>query len=198
MQQSKPVSSPVSSPPPSPRVLSAFTAFFQKQPGTWHSERTYHYTDRRPQERETSDTTFDVSVLSDLELSSLLAPFGVKVSPMAVQAFRVSFLTNMESKEEQVKASVSLAFVVENWSDGMLKGGYYRDQGYEEKGLRAGSFEWSNDELRMTTEYSKVISVDEIKLIQPDVRLRRIVNYGKGENEGKAELVGYGVEIKQD
>ena len=51
----------------------------------------------------------------------------------------------------------------------------------------------------MTTNYTRVVSVDSITLINPDTRIRRILNYLRppaGQPLEKLGLVGFGVEQK--
>jgi hypothetical protein len=55
-------------------------------------------------------------------------------------------------------------------------------------------------ELLMTTTYTRVVSVDSITLINPNLRIRRILNYRRpleGEALQEIVLVGFGVEQKQ-
>jgi hypothetical protein len=51
----------------------------------------------------------------------------------------------------------------------------------------------------MTTNYTEVVSVDSITLINPTFRIRKIINYHRPE-EGmplqNPRLVGFGVELK--
>ncbi|MFM6895867.1 MAG: phycobiliprotein lyase, partial [Microcystis panniformis] len=53
--------------------------------------------------------------------------------------------------------------------------------------------------LLMTTNYTRSVSVDSITLINPDLRIRKIINYQRpqeGEPLEKVLLVGFGVECK--
>ena len=55
-------------------------------------------------------------------------------------------------------------------------------------------------ELLMTTTYTRVVSVDSITLINPELRIRRIINYQRPQNHEPLNtvlLVGFGVEQKQ-
>lgn len=120
----------------------------------------------------------------------------------SAQGFRVSFLTRMASQEAVVRAGTNLAFVPEDVEGGRLQGAYYRDVGYEESGPVKARFVFDEKkgELQMTTWYTEVVSVDEIRLVNDKLRLRRIVNYRRPEREDmgltNAMLVGYGVEVK--
>lgn len=55
-------------------------------------------------------------------------------------------------------------------------------------------------ELRMTTRYTRVVSVDSITLVQPDLRIRQIQNFRRPQFDSlplrELELVGFGVEKK--
>ena len=55
-------------------------------------------------------------------------------------------------------------------------------------------------ELRMTTHYQRVVSVDSITLVNPTLRLRRILNYHRPATEDapldQIALAGFGVEQK--
>ena len=58
-----------------------------------------------------------------------------------------------------------------------------------------------NRELLMTTTYTHVVFVDSITLINPHLRIRRILNYrrpAEGEPLQEVVLVGFGIEQKQE
>lgn len=175
-------------------------------PGAWNSQRTYHYlSPNDPQSREESQTTFDVERLSPPQVSAvLLANGAVPGDAASAQGFRVSFLTRMASQEALVRAGTNVAFMPEDVEEGTVRGAYYRDVGYEEGGPVKARFVFDEgiNQLQMTTWYSKVVSVDEIRLVDDRLRLRRIVNYRRPEREDMpltdAMLVGYGVEVKGD
>jgi len=76
-----------------------------------------------------------------------------------------------------------------------------RDRAYEEAKPTVAHFRFdsSNLELLMTTYYSRVVSVDSITLINPNLRIRKILNYQRppeGQPLEKLVLVGFGVEQK--
>ena len=51
----------------------------------------------------------------------------------------------------------------------------------------------------MTTHYTRVVSVDSITLINPNLRIRKILNYQRppeGQPLENVVLVGFGVEQK--
>lgn len=173
-------------------------------PGAWNSQRTYHYLSPGiPQSREESQTTFDVERLASTQVSSVLNANGaVPGDANSAEGFRVSFLTRMANQDELVRAGTNLAFVPERVVGGRVEGAYYRDVGYEEGGPVKARFVFDAgiSQLQMTTWYSKVVSVDEIRLINETLRLRRIINYRRPEREDMglvdAMLIGYGVEVK--
>lgn len=184
-------------------ALSSFATFFTAMSGSWNSERTYHYIQGKSQTREESQTTFDVTRLNPSQVAAVLESNRLLDAPRGdrTQGFRVSFLTRMASQSELVRAGTNLAFVVEEVNGATMKGGYYRDMGYEESGAVSARFEFdaAKMELRMVTFYSRVVSVDEIRLVDDALRLRRIVNYVRvGNGMGPVLLVGYGVEIKDE
>jgi hypothetical protein len=52
-------------------------------------------------------------------------------------------------------------------------------------------------ELLMTTNYTRLVSVDSITLVNPNLRIRKIINYQRPAEEQPLEqvtLVGFGVE----
>ncbi len=186
--------------------LSVFRVFFTAMNGSWNSERTYHYT--RERTRESSQTTFDVTRLSKIAVEAVLASNNETAifTPQEQaysEGFNVSFLTRMESEKELVRSSTNLAFVPRSVSeDGIIEGDYYRDLGYEEAAPIAATFMFDSKkkELNMTTYYTKVVSVDQITLVNANVRLRKIVNYVRPKSKEDPLvhplLVGFGVESK--
>jgi len=76
-----------------------------------------------------------------------------------------------------------------------------RDRAYEEDRPIIAHFKFNshNRELLMTTNYTQVVSVDSITLINPTLRVRRILNYEKpsqGQPLQNVLLAGFGVEQK--
>lgn len=199
-------SSPMTVSAPSPAALSTFKDFFSLMPGSWNSERTYHYiTPGQQQTREESQTTFDVERITPEQIEAVLASnksFGGSSSE--AEGFRVSFLTRMASQDELVRSGTNLAFIPESGSATTVEGSYYRDLGYEDSGPVKSRFVFNAEQkqLQMTTFYTKVVSVDEIRLINDGLRLRRIINYRRPKNDSDPlvdpMLVGYGVECKGD
>lgn len=160
--------------------------------------------------RESSQTTFDVRRITDSEIGNVLRSNGSTTASLtssqisSTNGFNVSFLTKMASMDELVRASTNLAFVPESLhKNGIVRGSYYRDLGYEDsQPIKASfTFDVGKMELLMTTYYSKVVSVDQISLINPSLRLRKIVNYRRpahGQLLQDVLLVGFGVEKKSE
>lgn len=194
-------------PTKAPNALLLFANFFAAMNGSWNSERTYHYVQQR--RRESSQTTFDVTRLAGAQIDEVLSSNG-EVALLDPQdrtyseGLNVSFLTRMESQAGLVRASTNLAFVPRHVAENTVSGDYFRDLGYEESSPIAAkfSFDAKSMALSMTTYYTKVVSVDEISLVNPSIRLRKIVNYKRPAIEGaplvEPLLVGFGVESKGD
>ena len=191
--------------PPIPLML--FREYFSAMKGSWNSDRTYHYVPER--RREKSQTTFNVSRLTREQIDDVMKSNGetVTLEPqdyVFTEGFRVTFLTRMESQGGLVESGTNLAFVPRevDESNASVKGDYFRDLGYEEKGPIAAKFSFNarRMQLTMTTYYTRVVSVDQIRLINPSVRLREIVNYKRPSvDDGPLVdplLVGFGVELK--
>lgn len=188
--------------------LIIFHDYFAAMSGAWNSDRTYHYVPER--RREKSQTTFNVSRLTSSQIDAVLESNGETTATLApkdvvfTEGFRVTFLTRMESKGGLVESGTNLAFVPRNVNESknLVTGDYFRDLGYEEKGPKAAKFTFDAHrmQLTMTTVYTKVVSVDQIRLINPNVRLREIVNYRRPASPDAPLvdplLVGFGVELK--
>ena len=92
--------------------------------------------------------------------------------------------------------------MVKKEESGYLSGDYLRDRAYEENKPIISNFTFNQQtrELLMTTNYTRTVSVDSITLINPHLRIRRIINYQKPLGDAPLEtvtLVGFGVEIKE-
>ena len=114
--------------------------------------------------------------------------------------FHLTFNTVSE-KGEKVSQALNLTFVVQNETNHILEGDYLRDRAYEEARpiISRFRFDGHTRELLMTTNYTRVVSVDSITLINPETRIRRILNYLRppaGQPLEKLGLVGFGVEQK--
>ena len=96
---------------------------------------------------------------------------------------------------------MNLLFVVQNETSRVLEGDYLRDRAYEEARPIVSRFRFDSNtrELLMTTNYTRVVSIDSITLINPQIRIRRILNYLRppaGQPLEQLGLVGFGVEQK--
>ncbi|MGD1931243.1 MAG: phycobiliprotein lyase [Leptolyngbyaceae cyanobacterium] len=182
--------------------LQTFHNFFDCCVGQWISERTYHYLSH--QEIERSRTEFTVAPITpDLKQKVLDDnQYGDVDHIDTLPGFRLGFHTVSE-KGEEVSQELRLLFVPKLDGDGWLEGDYLRDRAYEEDRPIISHFRYglSDRELLMTTRYTKVISVDSITLVNPDLRIRRILNYQRPPvDHAPLEtvlLAGFGVEQKQ-
>lgn len=178
-----------------------FNQFFDYCVGTWTTERTYHYLTHNEVER--SRTEFTVTPLTDdLKLKVLNDnQYKVRENLADLPGFSLSFYT-ISDKGEEVSQSLNLMFVPKTEISGGLEGDYLRDRAYEEAKPIISHFKFDNQnrELLMTTQYTQVISVDSITLINPNLRIRKIVNYQRPEADQPLttpRLIGFGVELKE-
>ena len=180
--------------------LSVFQEFFTCCVGSWTTERTYHYLTSNEVER--SHTKFDIAPLDlDKKTKVLTDNQYQNISGLeALPGFNLGFYTRSE-KGEEVSQNLNLLFVPK-YEDAMyLEGDYLRDRAYEEARPIISHFRFDRQtrELLMTTNYTRTVSLDSITLINPDLRIRKILNYFR-PNEGKPleklGLVGFGVEQK--
>ena len=107
----------------------------------------------------------------------------------------------ISDKGDRVNQSLNLLFVPTQEQGELLLGDYLRDRAYEEARPIISHFQFNpaNSELLMTTHYTRVVSVDSITLVNPRLRIRKILNYRRPEaNEPLQDvvLVGFGVEQK--
>lgn len=195
-------------------TYASFKTFIDLMPGVWNSQRTYHYlgTNIKPtvsteknSTREESQTTFEVHSLDAAVIEEVLQSNGIKSSAAALNSwqrdmtagFRVSFRTIMQSMgvDTPVVSGTNLAFVPTSVHvNGVIKGDYFRDLGYEEKGPIKAQFVFSAPKMQliMTTTYTKVFSVDTITLVSPMLRLRQIVNYKRPAADSSEAATGGG------
>ncbi|MCW6034742.1 phycobiliprotein lyase [Spirulina subsalsa FACHB-351] len=178
-----------------------FHQFFDHCVGNWQTERTYHYLTK--QEVERSHTDFQIAPLSPaLKLKVLtdnLYPTMPDVDPLP--GFSLGFQTVSEHGDK-VSQTLNLLFVPQEQRGEILTGDYLRDRAYEESRPIISQFSFNNStrELLMTTQYTRVVSVDSITLINPTLRIRRIYNYQRPEAGQPLDtllLVGFGVEQKE-
>lgn len=182
--------------------LSTFEYFFTCCIGNWKTERTYHYLSY--QEVERSHTEFAVKPINSQAKNKVLLdnnyPDLKKINLDDLLGFNLEFYTISERGEE-VSQQLNLLFVPKKQQENFLQGDYLRDRAYEEAKPIISSFVFNNltQELLMTTNYIKVVSVDSISLVNPNLRIRKIINYQRPENNQpltQVRLVGFGVEQK--
>ena len=195
--------------------LATFHQFFDACVGTWTTERTYHYLSAQRVER--SHTDFAVSPLKPEQKQQVLAVnrygelSGTDDSVAELPGFYLTFATVSETGEKVAQA-LNMLFVprlpdslpdssTDSLGADVLSGDYLRDQAYEESGpiISQFCFQPATRELLMTTTYSQVVSVDSITLVNPHLRIRRILNYRRPAASGPLSellLVGFGVEQK--
>ncbi|HHP7230610.1 MAG TPA: phycobiliprotein lyase [Xenococcaceae cyanobacterium] len=180
---------------------SIFQQFFADCVGNWVSERTYHYLDY--QEIERSRTEFQVQPLTEAQKQKVLTDnaYGAVAQLENLPGFNLGFYT-ISDKGEEVRQNLNLMFVPKTESEGLLEGDYLRDRAYEEARPIISHFKFNSatQELLMTTNYTRVVSVDSITLTNPDLRIRKILNYQRppeGQPLATILLVGFGVEQKQ-
>lgn len=178
----------------------AFHQFFSHCVGAWTTERTYHYLSH--QEVERSRTTFAIAPIPVGMKARVLQDNGYTWSDDLDQllGFELGFHTVSETGEE-VSQELRMLFVPKQEENGQLSGDYLRDRAYEEAIPIVSSFRFNplTQELVMTTPYTRVVSVDSITLINPQLRIRKILNYLRppdGEPLSQIGLVGFGVEQK--
>ena len=181
-------------------AIAEFESFFAACVGRWVTERTYHYLSR--QEVERSRTEFVIQpVLADVKAKVLTdngypTPLDLNTLP----GFYLAFDTVSE-KGEQVSQALNMLFVTQQQDNGILVGDYLRDRAYEEAKPMVAQFRFDPAlrELLMTTTYTQVIAVDSITLVNPQLRIRKIVTYRRpaaGAPMDQVVLVGFGVEQK--
>lgn len=177
-----------------------FQQFFQDCVGSWVSERTYHYLGY--QEIERSRTEFTVKPLTNEQKNQVLTDNAYEqISKLETfPGFNLGFYT-INDKGEEVEQNLNLMFVPKTEATNILEGDYLRDLAYEEARPIISRFRFNSltRELLMTTNYTKVVSVDSITMTNPNLRIRKILNYQKPpENQPleKVLLAGFGVEQK--
>ncbi|OKH53603.1 phycobiliprotein lyase [Calothrix sp. HK-06] len=179
---------------------SEFQQFFDDCVGNWSTERTYHYLTQ--QEVERSHTKFVIEPITETLKLKVLADNAFKVPPHvnSLPGYHLKFETVSE-KGEKVSQQLNMLFVTQEQESNSLQGKYLRDRAYEEERPIIADFRFDNTkrELLMTTNYTRVIAVDSITMINPSLRIRRILTYRRpteGEALSDVVLVGFGVEQK--
>ncbi|MEL6454871.1 MAG: phycobiliprotein lyase [Cyanobacteria bacterium J06623_5] len=186
-------------------ALTTFHQFFDSCVGHWDSERTYHYLSA-PTEIERSHTEFRVEPLTPEKKVKVLADnaFDAVERMDICPGFHLVFHTVSETGAIKDQ-SLNLAFVPNDEtvaSEHILEGAYLRDRAYEEDRPIISDFHFDarTHELLMTTRYTRIVSIDSITLINPQMRIRRIFNYVRppeGQPLDRLALVGFGVEQKR-
>ena len=113
--------------------------------------------------------------------------------------YHLAFKTVSETGE-RVAHDLNMLFVFQQQGD-LLVGDYLRDRAYEEANPMIAKFQFDPvvQELRMQTTYTRIVSVDTITLVNPSLRIRKIVNYHRPPADQPLQavsLVGFGVEQK--
>jgi hypothetical protein len=177
-------------------------AFFNYCVGSWTTERTYHYLQQQQVERSRTEFVID-PLTTELKREVLQDNHYAEVEGLEqIPGYELSFHTVSETGEE-VSQTVRFLFVPQRENPPYLEGAYLRDRAYEEGRPMVARFRYHTEsrELLMTTYYAQVISVDSITLINPRLRIRRILNYLRpveGEILDHVLLAGFGVEQKED
>lgn len=174
--------------------------FFDGCLGRWSIERTYHYLTHQVVER--SHTDFQVEAIAPNLKQKVLTDndYATPDSLDMLPGFNLVFHT-VSDQGEEVSQELRALFVPKQQIDGVITGDYLRDRAYEEARPIVSSFRYDprQRELLMTTPYTRVVSVDSIVLVNPTMRLRRILNYQRpaaGQPLDTLVLVGFGVEQK--
>lgn len=177
-----------------------FIDFFDCCVGSWITERTYHYLTH--QEVERSRTEFNIVPLTSELKAKVMSDnqYPLPSDLKGLPGFSLGFYTISE-KGEEVSQQLNLLFVSKQENNSFLEGDYLRDRAYEEAKPIISHFRFDSQtkELLMTTNYTRTVSVDSITLVNPNLRLRKIVNYQRPLERNPLELVtlvGFGVEQK--
>jgi hypothetical protein len=180
--------------------LADFHYFFDCCVGQWTTERTYHYLTH--QEVERSRTEFRVDVIPlDLKQKVLTDNHYENVENLEqMPGFRLYFHTISE-KGEELSQELRALFIPKQRQGSILHGDYLRDQAYEEARPIISTFHYdeTHQELLMTTDYTSVVSVDSITMVNPETRIRRILNYKRPNHDQPMDtlvLAGFGIEQK--
>lgn len=175
--------------------------FFDCCIGNWEIERTYHYLTR--QEIERSHTSFQVQPLTPELGAKVLQDNNYEVAPTQVDlgmGFQLAFHT-VSDKGEEVSQSLNALFIPKKANDSILEGDYLRDRAYEEARPIVSHFRFDSktQELLMTTHYTRIVAFDSITLLNPNLRVRKIISYlrpPQGKPLKEVGLIGFGVEQK--
>ena len=181
--------------------LTKFQQFFDTCVGNWVSERTYHYLTH--QEVERSHTEFQIRGLDETLKRKVLSDneFPEPTDLEQLPGYHLDFQTVSETGDKKAYG-LNFLFVPEGDENGLPIGSYLRDRAYEESKPMVAKFNFnpSTNELSLTTTYTRVVSVDSITLVNPKLRVRKILNYHRpadGEPLTQIALAGFGIEQKQ-
>lgn len=206
-----------------------FQDFFAACSGVWKTERIYHYPLTGEIERSQTEfrvTPLTVAdkqpILSPYDAGSdqvTLSPLTLSDGGIHCPGFAIAFETRSETGEE-VSMSLRALFVPDSFitaappstpaplaaqvalEPDAVQGFYLRDAGYSEAGAIAGRFTYqpTRQTLEMTTYYRRSVAVDQMRLVDSDLRLRTIVTYDRpatDEVPTVINLIGFGVEHRQ-
>jgi CpeS-like protein len=183
----------------------SFQQFFDCCVGSWVTERTYHYLSQpyETQDVERSHTEFNIHPLAaELKIKVLTDnQYDVPATLDAFPGYHLAFET-VSDKGEHVSHSLNMLFVPQKQDAEIVIGDYLRDRAYEEAKPMIAQFQFNleHQELLMTTTYTRVVSIDTITLVNPNLRIRKILNYHRpptGEALKTIALAGFGVEQKR-
>lgn len=181
--------------------IAQFQEFFDHCVGNWTTERTYHYLTY--QEVERSHTEFAIHPIDSETKTRVLADNqgSTEQNLEELPGYRLAFETVSE-KGDRVSQQLNILFVPRQVELPYVEGDYLRDKAYEEAKPMIAHFRYNihTRELLMTTQYTRVVSVDSITLINPQLRIRKILNYQRPLENKPLEtvvLAGFGVEQKQ-
>lgn len=210
-------------------MMLTFQEFFTACTGIWKTERIYHsilqgeiersYTQYRV---ESLTEAQKQQILADSSLGGLKIASESFASAQAIcPGFAIAFDTVSETGK-QVSMSLKALFVPDAYAsdetpsqhtplpsaaqisptEEVIQGFYLRDEGYSEAGAIKSRFTYlpSRQTLEMTTYYRSSVAVDQMRLVEPDLRLRTIITYqhpDKNVSPTIIDLIGFGVERRQ-
>jgi hypothetical protein len=177
-----------------------FQAFFDSCVGNWVTERTYHYLTQQDVER--SHTEFEIQPIQVDGKQQVLTDnqYPMPADLESLPGYHLEFAT-VSDQGDRVNQTLNMLFVPQQHAEGLILGDYLRDRAYEESRPIVSQFQFNpvHRELLMTTTYTQVVSVDSITLINPRLRIRKILNYRRPAADQPLQevvLVGFGVEQK--
>ena len=202
--------------------------FFGNCIGLWKTDRTYHMPiDQEVERSYTEFQAVSLSPEDKQKLIAPSDQLALRVDldkitdqEMCLPGFAIAFDTVSE-KGEKVSMQLKALFVpdmyilsvdqsltypeppiaahISNESE-TIKGFYLRNEGYSEAGAIAGRFTYQpvRQTLEMTTYYKRSVSVDQMRFLSPELRLRTIVSYKREVDSSisptEVSLIGFGLE----